>query len=106
MKKRRTERAERRARERASGKLADAREKLSRLEPGGAPERPIDVVSASVIESRARAEACLRCGREVRAVEHRAETVEGRRLRVVKTTCPHCNASRVWYFRLGAELPS
>jgi hypothetical protein len=106
MKKRKTERAERRARERSAEKLADAREKLWRLETGGAAERPIEVASASVIEPRARAEACLRCGAAVRSVEHRAEVVAGRRLRVVTATCSHCGAARVWYFRLGSELAS
>lgn len=106
MKKKKSERAERRARERARDKLADAREKLWRLEPGGSPARPIEIASASVIESRARAEACLRCGAAVRSADHRAETIDGRRLRVVTTTCVACGGARTWYFRLGADLAS
>jgi hypothetical protein len=104
--KKKSGRAERRARERAREKLAAAREKLWRLEPGGSPGRPIEVASASVIEPVARGEACLRCGAAVRSAEHRAETVEGRRLRVVTTTCAACGAARIWYFRLGADLAS
>ncbi|MBI3200471.1 MAG: hypothetical protein HYZ29_02940 [Myxococcales bacterium] len=95
-----------RERERASQKLGDAREKLARLEAGGAPERPLDVESASVVEPRVRAEPCLRCGSSVRVDDHRAETVGGRRLRVVVAKCSQCGAGRRWYFRLASDLPS
>jgi len=104
--KKRSDRAERRALQREQQKLAEARAKLARLEAGGSPTRPLPVASASVVESRAEAEACLSCGAAVRAVDHRAATIEGRRLRVVETACSHCAAKRVWYFRLGAELAS
>ncbi|GMV16603.1 MAG: hypothetical protein HS104_36710 [Polyangiaceae bacterium] len=105
-KKQKSARAERRARERARDKLADAREKLWRLEPGGSASRPLDIASASVIEPRTRAEACLRCGAAVRSADHRAETIDERRLRVVTTTCAVCGAARTWYFRLVSELMS
>lgn len=105
-KKPKSARALRRARERAVEKLALSREKLWKLEPGGSAERPIDVASASVVEPRALAEACLRCGALPRSVEHRAESLEGRRLRVVTATCAQCGATRVWYFRLSSELLS
>ncbi|MCK6531631.1 MAG: hypothetical protein L6Q84_01565 [Polyangiaceae bacterium] len=99
-------RTARRERERASQKLGDAREKLARLEAGGAPERPLDVDSASVVEPRVRAEPCLRCGAGVRVDDHRAETIGGRRLRVVVAKCSQCGAPRTWYFRLASDLPS
>lgn len=104
--KKRSERAARRARERAREKLGRAREKLWRLEPGGSPSRPLEVSSASVIEPCASSEPCLACGSGVRVSDHRAETVEGRRLRVVETACVQCGARRTWYFRLAAELLS
>ena len=40
-------RTERREREREAKKLAEARVKLAALEPGGAPDRPVEVTSAS-----------------------------------------------------------
>lgn len=105
-KKQKSARAERRARERARDKLADAREKLWRLELGGSASRPLDIASASVIEPRTRSEACLRCGAAVRSADHRAETIDDRRLRVVTTTCAVCGATRTWYFRLVSDLAS
>ncbi len=99
-------RTERRERERAAQKLGEAREKLARLEAGGAPERPLDVASASVIEPRVRSEPCLRCNAAVRVDDHRAAVVGQRRLRVVRGKCSHCGAVRDWYFRLTSELAS
>ena len=98
-------RAERRALARAADKLGHAREKLAKLEAGGAPERPIDVVSASQVEPIALSAQCLRCEAPVRVEEHAAETIEGRRLRVVCVICPQCAAQRTLYFRIvGGEL--
>jgi hypothetical protein len=67
-------RAARREAERAAVKLARERERLAALEPGGAPERPIDLTSASEVEITARSMPCPRCGGEVRVDEHTAET--------------------------------
>jgi hypothetical protein len=106
MKKKKSARAERRELARTREKLARSREKLWSLETGGSPERPLDVASASVIEPRATSEPCFRCGAYPRQVEHRAETIAGRRLRVVVARCPECGALRTWYFRLGSELAS
>jgi len=94
-------RTEKRIAARAADKLARRRESLAALEPGGAPDRPIDVTTASVIEVHARALACLRCGESgVRIEEHEAREIEGRRLRVVRVACPQCGARRVVYFRI------
>jgi hypothetical protein len=96
-------RTEKRDAARAAEKLAQAREKLAKLEPGGAPDRPIDVSTASVIEPQARALACLRCGDlgGTRIVEHEAREIDGRRLRVVRLACPRCGAVRAIYFRIA-----
>lgn len=99
-------RTERRERERAADKLADAREKLARLEAGGAPDRPLGVTSASVMEPRVRAEPCLRCNAAVRIDDHRAAVVGQRRLRIVRAKCSHCGAVRDWYFQLTSDLAS
>ena len=69
-KKKRPRTARRRA-AREAEKLGDAREKLALLSPGGAEERPIDVVSASVVELEA-----LRPPAELGLlVEHRPSTM-------------------------------
>jgi hypothetical protein len=94
-------RTERRAAERAQEKVVRAREKLASLEPGGAPERPIDVTTASVIEPHARSLGCARCGEQpVRVAEHEAHREGGRHLRLVRVACPRCGAERGIYFRI------
>lgn len=105
-KKPKSARSARRAAERAADKLARVKQKLARMEPGGAPDRAIQVDSASVVEGRAENEACLRCGERVRSVDHRAETIDERRLRVVTVRCPRCATERVYYFRVGTTLAS
>ena len=98
-------RTERREQERAAEKLAEARTKLARLEPGGAPDRPIEVTSASVIEVHATSLPCLVCGeRSGRIDAHDAITHEGRGLRHVRLRCSRCGARRDLYFRIGTAL--
>ncbi len=95
-------RSERRQRDRALAKLADGKERLARLEPGGAPERPIPVESASQVEPHARTLTCARCDGPLRVDEHAAEIVDGARLRVARATCSRCGARRDVWFSLGA----
>jgi hypothetical protein len=99
-------RAERRAQERATEKVVRDRERLARLEAGGAPERPIDVESTSQIEPHALGMACLRCDGRNRLDEHAAVTVRDERLRVARMTCARCGARREVWFRLAPNLPS
>ena len=99
-------RAQRRAAERAEAKLARARERLADLEVGGSPGRPIEVESASQVETDARARPCTRCGAEGHVAEHTAETIDGARLRLARMRCPRCGAERVYYYRLGSALPN
>lgn len=88
-------------------KLAKARLKLATLEVGGAPERPIDVESASTIEVHAQSTPCASCGEHgVRVEEHTAETIAERRLRVVKVKCPRCGVRRDVYYRIAAPMLS
>jgi hypothetical protein len=101
MTKKRT-RTERRRIERELGKLADAREKLALASAGGAPERPITVESASVIESIAEALGCARCDGEARVEEHAAE----RGLRKVTTRCRACGSLRVVWVQIASRLLS
>ena len=95
-----TKRRDRRERERAAGKIVRARERLAHLETGGAPEQPIDVVSASVVETHARSLPCPSCEGAVRVDEH---AVEGG-LRVARTACTRCGKRRNVWFRLRPPL--
>ena len=91
----------RREAERTTEKLAKERDKLARLEPGGAPNHPIDVPTAAVIEPQARSLPCPRCGEEpVRIADHEAREVDGHHLRVVGALCPRCGTKRAIYFRI------
>jgi hypothetical protein len=101
-------RTERREAEREAAKLSRVRMKLAALEAGGAPDRPIEVASASIVEPHASSMPCPACGApNVRVEEHIAATLEGdRRLRVTKVICPRCSARRDVYFRIGTVLPS
>jgi hypothetical protein len=106
VKKPKSARAGRRAAARSEKKLADQRRRLAKLEPGGAPDRPMDVASASVVEARVEAVPCIFCGGRVRTTEHRAVTHGERRLRVAAVRCVRCGSDRTLYFRIGSPLPS
>ena len=96
----------RRLLERDAKKLAKNRERLAVLETGGAPERPIEVESASVIEVGAKAIPCARCEGPLRLEEHAAMMFQGRSLRVVRLSCQRCGGNREVYFRIVSVLPS
>ena len=98
-----TANAERRAHTRAAEKLGRARERLARLEPGGEPVRPLDVMSASLIEPQAKSMPCPKCLGGCTVVEHAAETREGRRLRIAHMMCRMCGSRRAIYFRIAGE---
>lgn len=91
-------RAERRALARDAEKLARKREKLAELSPGGSPERPIAVETASLVEPIARGSRCARCEGSVRVEEHAVE----QRLRVARVVCASCGARRAIWFRIAA----
>ncbi len=100
-------RAERRAALRDSEKLARQRERLAALEPGGGPARPIEVPSASLVESRALASPCLRCGAaEARLEGHEAASAGGLIVRTLRTRCGRCGAPRTLYFRVVTAGPN
>ncbi len=93
-------RTERRSIERDARKLAENLERLSLLERGGAPDRPLEVTSASQVDVYARDSRCAVCTGPVRLDEHTAETIEGVRLRVAKVTCQQCGRRRAIFFKL------
>jgi DNA-directed RNA polymerase subunit RPC12/RpoP len=96
----------RRAQDRETLKQAQQREKLANLEPGGAPSRPIEVVSASLVEITAESMKCPRCGGALRVDEHVAQTSNGVPLRIAWTSCRQCGHKRPIYFRITTVLPN
>jgi len=99
----RPERTTRRAQERDARKLVRDREKLAGLSPGGARERPIEVMSAAVIEVRAGSLACPQCAGRYRLRDHRSA---GPGVRCVDVTCQQCGVPRTLWFRIAADGPN
>jgi hypothetical protein len=99
-------RTERRVRERAARQLVRERQKLATLETGGSRERPIDVVSPSVIPVRARSMPCPLCAGSLRLDEETAEMFEGRQLRAAHMMCVRCGVPRLLWFSLSSPLPN
>lgn len=86
-------------------RILDARERLFQLGPGGSPENPIVLGSASLVESRATSTPCPRCDEPgLRVEEHTAETVGGVRLRTVRVRCSRCGSERRLWFKLASLL--
>lgn len=104
-KKKLSARAARRATVRSNEKLVRDLERLWLLSPGGSPERPIDLVSASQVETQASSTPCPLCEGALRVEEHAAVTVGASRLRVTHVLCQACGTRRSIYFRLGGSLP-
>jgi hypothetical protein len=96
--------AERRARTRHEEKLGRARERLARLAPGGEPNRPLDLSSASLVEPQARSMPCPKCLGACGVIEHAAETREGMRLRIAHVMCKTCGGRRAIYFRIVGDV--
>jgi predicted RNA-binding Zn-ribbon protein involved in translation (DUF1610 family) len=98
-------RTSRRAALRAADKRVEQRARLMSLEPGGSPERPIEIESPSVVELRASAFLCPRCEVAFRVEAHRAPSVEGMRLREAEVACPRCGQRRsIWFRLVGPSL--
>lgn len=99
-------RVQRRKAERELAKLQEARAKLFELELGGAPEHPLPIVSAAVVETHAESRDCPSCGGKHEIVEHRAVTVAGARLREARLRCRQCGTHRSVWFRIQEALPN
>ncbi len=79
-------------------------ERLAKLAPGGAPDRPLDIDTPPLVDVIAAATPCPLCGGGFRLDEHAAETIDGARLRVARVTCTSCGIARAIYFRLRERL--
>jgi hypothetical protein len=97
-------RTERREQERGLRKEVRAVERLASQAPGGAPDRPLVVTSAAVIEVQARSTPCPQCGGTLDLRRHDAVVEAGQSLRVVELLCRLCHAPRRLYFRVDAPL--
>ena len=95
-------RAERREADRAQEKLAHAARKLVALEPGGSPDRPLEIESASVVETDAGSQPCSVCGGAALVLDHRVLEHQGRRLRVAALRCKQCGEAWNRYYWIAA----
>jgi hypothetical protein len=107
-KKARTEsaRTQRRALERAEQSVAKDRQRLFELEAGGSPQHPLEVPSASVVETHALGVPCPLCGGAHELVEHAAVVQDGVRLRAAHLRCRQCGSKRSLFFRLVEPKPN
>jgi predicted Zn finger-like uncharacterized protein len=103
MGRKRPERTARRKAERDARQLVRDREQLAALAPGGARERPIEVISSAVIEPRAQAQQCPQCAGSYRIDDHQAESAA---LRVLAVTCRQCGVSRRLWFCIKPSAPN
>jgi len=94
-------RRKRREQERALRKEVRRTEALAGELPGGAPDRPIDVTSASVVEGKARGTPCIHCGGELDLRGDRATSTARGILREIAMICRRCHAPRTLWFRIG-----
>jgi hypothetical protein len=86
---------------RALRKLVRRTEELAGELPGGSPERPIDVASASVVEAKARATPCIQCSGALDITGDRATSTARGVLREVALACRQCHAPRTLWFRVA-----
>lgn len=103
MGRKRPERTERRARERAARQLVRDREKLAALVAGGSADRPIEVSSSAVIETRVRSMPCPQCEGELAIADHRSA---GQGMRALDVRCRICGVPRTLWFRIVSDEPN
>ena len=96
----------RRAESRARAKEIADRLTLASLEPGGRAERPLQVPTAALVETRAAALGCPACDSPARALSHDALEVDGVSLRHVVTRCTECEHEREVWVRIVVDAPN
>lgn len=93
-------RRQRREQERALRKQVRRIERLAGELPGGSPEQPIDVASASIVEGKARGTPCIQCGGDLELRGDRATSTARGVLREIALVCRRCHAPRSLWFRV------
>ena len=99
----RTRRTVERKQARSAERLAEDRERLFELEPGGAPRVALQVPSPSVIDAHVAGVPCPRCDGRLDLLEQAAVSVEGARLREARLKCRSCGAPRSMWFRIVSD---
>ena len=95
-------RRQQREQQRALRKTVRQLERLAAELPGGSPERPIEVASASVVETKARAIPCVQCEAiEMELRGDRATSTARGVLRALEMVCRQCHAARAIWFRVA-----
>lgn len=85
-------------------RLAEDRERLFELEPGGAPRVALQVTSPSVIDAHVARVACPRCDGKHELTEQAAVTLDGARLREARLKCRGCGSERSMWFRIVSDV--
>jgi hypothetical protein len=75
-------------------------ENLAGKLPGGSPQQPIDVASASIVDGKARATPCIQCGGDLELRGDRATSGARGILRELALVCRLCHAPRTLWFRI------
>jgi len=97
-------RTARRAAQQVTRRAVERIERLADQLPGGAPQHPLRVSSASVVEVRARAARCLVCDGALELRGHAAEAAASDDLRRVELSCRSCGRERRMWFRIEAAV--
>lgn len=79
-------------------------ERAARALPGGAADHPLDVSSASVVDVKARAAVCLRCGGELQRERDQATSTPRGVLREIALVCRVCHGGRTIWFRVTPSV--
>ncbi len=80
--------------------LTKLKRQLAEITPGGTPGRPIEVVSASVVELAALDRECIGCGGQPKLVDHTVIADPDRSLRAVRVRCPRCDTQRTLFVEI------
>jgi len=94
-------RRQQRERERALRKEVRRTEQRAGKLPGGSSDNPIDVASASVVDTMARDTPCIQCGGELEPRGDGASSTARGVLRAIAVTCRRCHAARTLWFRIA-----
>jgi hypothetical protein len=82
-------------------KLVKRTESLAAKLAGGSPQLPIDVRSASVVETKARSTPCIQCGGDLDLRNDSATSTERGILRELTLVCRRCHAPRTLWYRIA-----
>ena len=90
--------------DRATEKLRADIARLHALAPGGAPEHPVELASASQVEPDVELRRCGYCQGSLVCDEHEVTAHGGRRLRRARATCRGCHARWTFFYAVGGLI--